>query len=248
MDLYGRVRVGGNLWFRSKDASLIQNIRDSIDIDIKEARPAEYYNMNNSSFVNSEILKKGLKRIEEVFAKREKDIEKFCKKNPELRKQINELKRYFEAGERAMDDLRMHCAEVLYNPQGIGSEFPQEKIDALLKFEYNRYHAEGFVKLENICAKLRVKEGERLARYQKLRALEGYDTPRVIEFNENGIVGLRTDFRDDFRPKRTSELERNEQSNSYLNERFNVEKIREELGRKADIQGRTILQKGEKVR
>lgn len=170
MDLYGRVRCGENLWFGSKDASLIQNIRDSIDIDIKEARSAEYYKMNNNSFANAEILRKELQCIEDVFAKREKDLKEFCKKNPELRSQINELKEgFFRSRAKEADEYRIYCAEVLDDPLGkkMRGEFSEGRRKKLCDAEYNRYDTAGLIKLEKMMVELKVKENDRLESHRR---------------------------------------------------------------------------------
>jgi len=166
-DLYGRI----NGWFKNKELSLIENIKYSIDIDIRNAtRPPEYYKMYLVPSRNKEIYERELQHIEKVFAERKKDLKEFCKENPELEKQIKELKGLFK--QRAEDRYVFtdYCSQIVEDNKALRNDIPDSPlatIDRLFKEEYNPYLSEGYMRFEGMKANLDLRLIEREVKLER---------------------------------------------------------------------------------
>ncbi|MGI6145692.1 MAG: hypothetical protein ACOYED_08015 [Peptococcia bacterium] len=168
VDLYGRI----NGWFDNKDFSLLENIKYSIDIDIKETRPSEYYKMYLHPSFNKELYEKELQAIEKNFAEREKDLQEFCKQNPELKEQIKNLKVGFKQRAKDRYDFTDYCTQIMDDNRAQRDDIPeppQEMIERFLKEEYNPYFAEGFIRFESMRAELETRWESRLAKLERRR-------------------------------------------------------------------------------
>jgi hypothetical protein len=185
VDLYGRI----NGWLDNKDISLIENIKYSIDIDIREAtRPPEYYKIYLNPSLNKELYLRELQYIEKVFAEREKDLSEFCKQNPEQKKQIKDLKDVFKQRAKDRYVFTDYCTQIVDDNKALRDDIPdppQATIERFLKEEYNPYLSEGYIRFEGMKVDLETRlEDRRVKRERNSRRREKLDTSPRLQMPE----------------------------------------------------------------